>query len=65
MFLTISEIVELTGRRYAKHQITWLSTNAWKFEVGADGHPKILRAYAESRMGAPKRTRPRLDGLAA
>ncbi len=66
--LTADEVVNLTDRKYAKHQIAWLAANGWKFEVSADGHPKVLRSYRDSRMGAPakaKRRGPRLEGLAA
>ncbi len=67
MFLTAAEIVELTGRKYAKHQIAVLTERKWKFELDANGRPKVLRSYAEARMGVAevKRRRPRLDGLAA
>ena len=67
LLLTPEEVRELTGRTYPKHQIDWLTAMKWKFEVGADGHPKIARAYFNDRMGVkpPRRKGPRLAGLAA
>ncbi len=67
MFLTDAEIAALTDRAYAKHQIAWLTANGWQFEVSAQGRPKVLRAYAEQRMGAKTakaRVGPRLANLA-
>lgn len=67
MLLSDTEIAALTDRTYAKHQIAWLKANAWQFEVSAQGRPKVLRSYAEQRMGAKaakSRTGPRLDRLA-
>lgn len=62
-----AEIADLTERTYAKHQIAWLAANGWQFEVGASGSPKVLRAYAEQRMGVKNtavREGPRLGKLA-
>lgn len=65
MFLTPDEIASLTGYKQPARQIRWLAACGWKFEVGADGLPKVLRAYADARMGAAvaKRQGPRLEGL--
>ena len=67
MFLTPEELRELTDRTYAKYQIAWLVENGWKWEPSADGHPKVLRAYAEERMGGKptaRHSRVRVQGLA-
>jgi hypothetical protein len=67
VWLTPAQLLELTDRRYAKHQIRWLRENNYVFEIGGTGKPKVLRAYAEQRQGltvAVKRSGPRLDGLA-
>lgn len=66
-YLDHDELVELTDRTYAKYQIAWLTANAYQFEVGASGHPKVLRSYSDARGGVKttKRRGPRLDGLAA
>lgn len=65
--LTDAELIELTGRKYAKCQIAVLTERKWKFEIDGNGKPKVLRSYADARQGqpAPKRKGPRLDGLAA
>ena len=67
LFLTEDELVDLTGRKYAKYQIAVLTQRKWKFELDGNGHPKVLRSYAEARMGDKpiNRKRVRLDGLAA
>jgi hypothetical protein len=67
VFLTPEELAILTGRKYAKYQIAWLTACDWAFEIDANGAPKVLRSYAEHRMGTrppTKRRGPRLDGLA-
>ena len=67
LLLNSDEIADLTERTYAKHQIAWLTANGWQFEVSGHGRPKVLRSYAEQRMGMqPVKTRegPRLDKLA-
>lgn len=50
MILTTEELIELTDRRQAAAQIRWLRDRGWKFEVGGNGRPKVLRAEAERRM---------------
>lgn len=67
LLLTSAAIHDLTGRAQAKRQIVWLTENAWKFSVGADGLPKVAQSYFDERMGgkpATKRRGPRLAGLA-
>jgi hypothetical protein len=66
--LTPDEIAELTSRTQPAAQRRWLDLYTWRYAVDSDGRPKVLRAYAEVRLGAPKavaRRGPRLDGLAA
>lgn len=53
MFLSPTEIASLTGYKQPARQIRWLAACGWKFEVGADGLPKVLRAHADARMGMP------------
>ncbi|WP_425325370.1 DUF4224 domain-containing protein [Paludibacterium paludis] len=50
MFLTATEVVELTGRTRTSGQIRWLRDTGWLFEVNAAGRPIIARSYAERRM---------------
>lgn len=64
--MSAQELKDLTDRTYPKYQIAWLVANDWKFEVGAGGHPKVLTAYANERMGvkSARRRGPNLEGLA-
>jgi hypothetical protein len=56
MFLTESELRELTGYVYHCRQIEWLRRHNWKFEVTAQQRPKVARSYFDSRMGVPGKT---------
>jgi hypothetical protein len=60
------ELATLTGRKQPKRMIAWLAERGWKFEVGADGLPKVDREYYRQRLGIheQKRSRPRLGNLA-
>ena len=51
MFLSHDEIAQLTGYVRCADQIKWLCRKAWVHEVAANGHPVVLRTYAESRLG--------------
>lgn len=58
LFLTEEEISDLTGYRYAVYQMRWLKQRGWKFEVAADGKPRVLRAHLDLKLGGtPKRDR--------
>jgi hypothetical protein len=62
MFLTPDELHTLTGYRRAADQRRWLQDRGWVFE--GDGHPVVLRAYAESRLGGkPAATSPNFTVL--
>ena len=50
MFLTPSELIDLTGRTRASAQVRWLSGNGLRFVCGADGRPRVLRAEVEGRL---------------
>jgi hypothetical protein len=71
MSLTLApeELVELTGYKRPSGQRAWLQERAWVFEVDAKGRPKVLRAYAEGKMGvknaAPKAWKPDFSDLRA
>lgn len=52
MLLTAAELNELTGCKRAPGQIDWLTARAWVFERDAKGKPKVLRSYAEAKLGA-------------
>jgi hypothetical protein len=51
MLLTPADLEALTGYSRPAHQARWLREHGWPFEVGGDRRPKVLRAYAERRLG--------------
>ena len=51
MFLTETELADLTGYQLPAYQRRWLIGNSYPFEIDARGRPKVLRAYTETRMG--------------
>ncbi len=53
IFLTKTEIAELTGYQTRSKQALWLADRGWKFEMSALGHVKVLRKYAEMKLGMP------------
>ncbi|MCW5589089.1 MAG: DUF4224 domain-containing protein [Legionellales bacterium] len=71
MFLSKSELQELTGYKYCKKQIEWLRLRGYKHEIGADGKPKVLTAYVTEILGVSntrnepyrKRSIPDFDAL--
>ncbi len=50
--LNKAEMIELTGYRQAKRQVTWLRDRRWLHVEGGDGHPRVSRAYYNQRMNA-------------
>jgi hypothetical protein len=65
--LTPNELVEVTGRKYAAHQIRWLADNGWRFFVGGDGLPKVDREYYREMVGVKREVKKRVvrtEGLA-
>lgn len=58
MFLTDAEIHDLTGYQLPSAQKRWLDKYGWKFEISAFGRPKVLRSYAEQRMGLASASTP-------
>lgn len=51
MFLTREEIINLTGYKYRNKQIQWLLNHGYKFDISADGSPKVLIAFVEALLG--------------
>ena len=51
LFLTAEELADLTDAAMRSKQIEWLTSHGWIFEVSRLGNPKVLRAYAEARLG--------------
>jgi hypothetical protein len=50
MFLTQSELAELTERKRKGEQIAWLKANGFHFATGANGHAKVLREHVQARL---------------
>lgn len=61
MIATKKDIEALTGRKWKSCQIEWLRENAYPFEIGADGRPKVLVSVIEDRLGGSKSTRRELN----
>jgi hypothetical protein len=61
MFLSQTELADLTGRRRSSAQIRWLSAQGLRYAIGADGRPRVLRAEVEGRLLSTRPARePRL-----
>lgn len=45
MFLTQSELAELTERKRKADQIAWLKANGYHYATGANGHARVLREH--------------------
>jgi len=59
MFLTPEELEALTERMRKADQIEWLQKHRIPFLVGANGHPRVSRAYIENILsGRPELNRP-------
>ena len=57
-FLTRQDLIVLTGAVKRPVQIRWLLERGYRFEVGADGNPKVLWSAVNARLGegaAPSR----------
>lgn len=51
MFLTDDHLRDLTGYVMPSAQKRWLAKNGWEFAISGFGRPRVLRAYAEQRLG--------------
>ena len=51
MFLTDSEITQLTGLKRGKEQCDWLNRRGWVFETTNHGKPRVAVEYARQKMG--------------
>ncbi|MXS82780.1 DUF4224 domain-containing protein [Nitrosomonas oligotropha] len=53
LFLTESELYQLTDCQKRSKQVEWLNKYGWKYAESRLGRVKVLRSYAEMRMGMP------------
>lgn len=59
MFLSLEEVEALTERMRKADQIAWLQRQRIPFLVGANGHPRVSRAYIENILsGRPEQNAP-------
>lgn len=63
MFLSDSELCELTGYTKPSAQARWLTSNGFPFLAGGDKKLKVLRSLVQDRLGAkavPAKKEPQL-----
>ena len=53
LFLTESELYQLTDCQKQSKQAEWLNKRGWIYEVSRLGRVKVLRKYAEMKLGIP------------
>ena len=51
MFLKKEDLIDLTGYKSKKLQTKWLIHRGYKFDIAADGTPKVLVSYVEAMLG--------------
>lgn len=51
MFLTSTELAELTGYTVPAYQRRWLAKHGYPHEIAANGRPVVSRAYVDARLG--------------
>jgi hypothetical protein len=56
LFLSETELVELTGYQRSKNQIQWLRERHWPFELASGGRPRVLRDAVIARLGGSATT---------
>ncbi len=69
MFLSATELQELTGYKRPADQRRWLVSHGWSFEIRADGKNIVLIEEARNRLltrkSSSRSTEPDLDALRA
>lgn len=51
MIATKDDIEALTGYKRKSCQIEWLRANGYPFQLGADGHPRVLVSVIQEKLG--------------
>lgn len=49
-FLSRDELMDLSGAKQRGKVTAWLAANGYRFDVAADGWPKVLWAAVEARL---------------
>jgi hypothetical protein len=65
VFLTASELRDLTECRSRQKQMEWLLRAGYRFEVSSKGRPKVLRSAVESRLSHSQRIKSKEPNYAA
>lgn len=66
MFLTIAELIGLTGYKRRSCIVRWLTQNGFAFRIAADGYPRVLEEHVKLQLcaiAAKPRNLPRLEAL--
>lgn len=50
LFLTRDELIEISDRKQRAKVAEWLTANGYRFDVAADGWPRVLRAAVEAKL---------------
>lgn len=53
IFLDDDDVAQLTGYTKKSKQVEWLDRRCWTFEISRLGKVKVLRKYAEMKLGMP------------
>jgi hypothetical protein len=53
IFLDDDDVIQLTGYTKKSKQVEWLDKRHWSFEISRLGKVKVLRKYAEMKLGIP------------
>ncbi len=54
MFLTKTELTDLTSYKLRTKQAQWLRSRGYRHEISADGSPKVLKGYILAILGGDK-----------
>ncbi len=57
LFLSRDELREHSGRHQRAKVIDWLRENGYRFDIAADGWPRVLQAAVEARLMPHSRKR--------
>ena len=65
MFLSVAQLIDMTGYRAHRKQADWLGVNGYSFDVRADGRPNVLHAQVIERQckGEVPKSKPDLAAL--
>lgn len=53
IFLNDDDVADLTGYTKKSKQVEWLDRRQWAFEISRLGKVKVLKKYAEMKLGMP------------